>query len=68
MADWRMNRLVIHPQYGWREHGPRVERACATRGIEVVHYVYTNLAFTPDATGPLLAADENGKPYRSKSW
>jgi len=45
MGRWRMNTLIIHSNYGFRTHQALIEREAAKRGIELVHYTYSNLCF-----------------------
>lgn len=64
MGKWRMNTLVVHVTYGWRRHRELILAECAKRGIELVFYTYTSIAFLPpDAPEAWMARDANGRPF-----
>lgn len=63
MGRWRMNRLVVHVNYGWKRHRQLITEECRKRGIELVFYVYTSLSFLPpDSPVAWLAKGADGKP------
>ncbi len=63
MGHWRMNALVVHVSYGWRRQRDLIIAECAKRGIDLVFYVYANLAFLPpDAPARWFAKREDGTP------
>lgn len=64
LVEWRMNTLVVHPQYGWRRHSVAVRSFCQANDIRLVHYLYTVLAFAKQAPVELLAVNGEGRPHR----
>jgi len=62
MGRWRMNTLIIHSNYGFRTHRALIEREAAKRGIELVHYTYSNLCFMEGIGPEHFAKDERGQP------
>jgi hypothetical protein len=62
MGRWRMNRIIIHSQYGFDEHRALIERETAKRGIEIVHYTYYNLAFCEGIPTKHFAKRKDGAP------
>ena len=63
MGRWGMNTLIVHTVYGWRRHRELIVAECAKRGIDLVFYTYTSLAFLPpDAPSDWLAKDAEGRP------
>jgi len=69
MARWRMNTLVVHTAYGWNLHKQTIINECEKRGIEIVFYVYTSLAFLKNCGVEYFATKEDGEPfYRTLEW
>lgn len=67
MGRWRMNTLVVHVNYGWKQHRDLITAECARRGIELVFYTYTSIVFLPpDAPADWLARDERGQPTTTR--
>ncbi|GEM_PF-653489 len=67
MGKWRLNSLVVHVNYGWKRHRELIVEECAKRGIDLVFYVYTSMAFLPpDAPVRWLATWEDGTPYTQR--
>ena len=62
MGRWRMNTLIIHTVYGWDIHKSTIVRECAKRGINLVFYIYTSLAFLKNCSPAHFAKDKIGKP------
>lgn len=62
MGRWRMNTLIIHSNYGFRTHRALIEREAARRGIELVHYTYSNLCFMEGIASAHFAKGDDGKP------
>ena len=62
MGRWRMNTLIIHSNYGFMNHKNVILDETAKRGIEIVHYTYSNLSFMRDIENAHFAKDENGTP------
>ena len=62
MAQWRMNTIIIHQCYGYMKHKELVDRLCEERGIEIIYYLQTALAFTSNADVSVFALEENGNP------
>ncbi len=62
MRQWRMNTLVVHPEYGYRGFERLIRRRCRELGLTLVHYVYTSLAFLPGCPSLCFAKDEQGRP------
>jgi len=63
LVQWRMNTLVVHPQYGYREHSPVIREFCRDNGIDLVQYLYSFLAFTPNAAPGVFAVARGGHPH-----
>ena len=61
-ARWRMNRLIVHHAYGYRRHAALIDRCCAERGIELMHYLQSSVLFLDEASVDLFARDEAGRP------
>ncbi len=62
MGRWRMNTLIIHSNYGFQAHRELIEREAAKRGIELVHYTYSNLCFMDGIAPAHFAKGDDGKP------
>lgn len=62
MGRWRMNTIIIHSLYGYRGHRVLIERECAKRGIELVHYTYYNLSFCGAIPRRHFAKARTGEP------
>lgn len=62
MGRWRMNTLIIHSNYGYATHRALIEREAAKRGIELVHYTYSNLCFMDGISPEHFAKNESGQP------
>jgi hypothetical protein len=61
MARWRMNTLIIHTVYGWNLHKKTIIEECEKRGIELVFYIYTSLAFLRNCSNKYFARGNNGE-------
>ena len=62
MGRWRMNTLPVITHYGYCEHAKLIDRECAKRGIDVVHYTYCQLAFCDGIPPKYFAVDQQGNP------
>ena len=62
MGRWRMNTLIIHSNYGFEQHRSLIEREAALRGIELVHYTYSNLCFMDGIDPEHFARGADGQP------
>jgi len=66
MGRWKMNRIIIHSEYGFKEHKELILRECDKRGIELVYYLYDNLCFGNAVPRAYWAVNGQGKvraPY-----
>ncbi|MCD6219767.1 DUF4838 domain-containing protein [Candidatus Calescamantes bacterium] len=61
MGRWRMNTLVIHTVYGWNLHKRTIIEECEKRGIDLVFYIYTSLAFLKNCNPKYFARRSNGE-------
>ena len=61
MGRWRMNTLVIHTVYGWNLHKKTIIEECEKRGIDLVFYIYTSLAFLKNCNREYFARKNNGE-------
>lgn len=62
MGRWRMNTLLIHSNYGFQAHRALIELEAARRGIELVHYTYSNLCFLDGIAPEHFAKGSDGQP------
>ena len=62
MGRWRMNTLIIHSNYGFLSRRQIILRETQKRGIEIVHYTYSNLCFLEGMPARYFAKDEHGEP------
>lgn len=63
LVQWRMNTLVVVPQYGFRKHEAHIRSFCRSHKISLVQYVYSFLAFAPDAKPDFFAVGKTGLPH-----
>lgn len=66
MGHWKMNRIIIHSEYGFERHKELILRECGKRGIEPVYYLYDNVCFGNAVPRTYWAMDGKGKvraPY-----
>ena len=66
MGRWKMNRIIIHSEYGFERHKELILRECGKRGIEMVYYLYDNVCFGNAVPRAYWAVDNKGKvraPY-----
>jgi len=61
MGRWKMNRLIIHSEYGFKANKDLILRECDQRGIDLVYYLYDNLCFGDVVPRSGWAVDEQGK-------
>jgi hypothetical protein len=61
MGRWRMNTLIIHTEYGWNIHKKTIIEECEKRGIDLVFYIYTSLAFLKKCSSEYFARRSNGE-------
>lgn len=66
LLEWKMNTLVVLPQYGYRKHQSEIRAFCREHQINLVQYLYTFLAFSGDAPQELFAVDQTGCPHRPR--
>ena len=66
MGRWKMNRIIIHSEYGLDGHKDLILHECGKRGIELVYYLYDNLCFGNAVPRAYWAVDKQGEvraPY-----
>ncbi len=66
MGRWKMNRIIIHSEYGFERHKDLILRECGKRGIDLVYYLYDNVCFGNAVPRTYWALDHKGKvraPY-----
>ncbi|HEX7009649.1 MAG TPA: hypothetical protein VF184_06680 [Phycisphaeraceae bacterium] len=61
MARWRMNTLVVHHAYGYRRHAALIQRLCAQRGIDLIHYLQAPMLFLSDRDAEFFAKTRDGR-------
>lgn len=61
MGRWKMNRIIIHTEYGFERYKDLIVRECAKRGIELVYYLYDNVCFGNAVPRAYWAVDKQGK-------
>lgn len=66
LTDWQMNTLIVHPQYGYRRHAEAICSFCQEHQFRLIHYLYTVLAFTPNAPADVFAVNSSGLPHRQR--
>lgn len=66
VVEWKMNTLIVPPQYGFRKYEADIRSFCRERGIHLVQYLYSCLAFAPDAPRDCFAVDKSGRPHRGR--
>ncbi|MBE2204019.1 MAG: hypothetical protein IAE94_06755 [Chthoniobacterales bacterium] len=62
MGRWRMNTLIIHSNYGFLPFRDLILRETRRRGIDIVHYTYSNLCFMEGLAPEHYARDASGNP------
>jgi hypothetical protein len=66
MGRWKMNRIIIHSEYGFERHKELILRECGKRGIDLVYYLYDNVCFGNAVPRTYWAVNHKGKvraPY-----
>jgi hypothetical protein len=61
MGQWRMNTIIIHSNYGYLNHKKLIDTETAKRGIDLVHYTYSNLSFMENVDPSHFAKDDKGQ-------